>query len=380
MMKQLSTLAILALLAGFFMATPHLAYGNGISTRDIDTLTYNQNFDGVTAPAMPAGWQVMVNPAGSDAIVNTDNSDAHSAPNSVRFHGGYNGGATLYLIAPLLADSIAVQSVRMRLWLKAISAYQLQVGVMDDSANPASFTLISTISFNGNWQEYLQSLASYTGTGRYIALRAENLSIGGSLLLDDFRLERIWPVDLAALTLDTDTTQSLQVGHPSNFEITVQNLGANLQDIYYVVLCNAINDMQLATANGYNLQPGQTWNVDLTWTPVEAGSFTLYAKVVLTGDGDLSNNHSPNLTIEVTRRDRKASQSVPATNWPGYRWISTGTTPCMKTSIMPQSCKAAVDLSPGSTFTTTSPAPTSTINPPASGWATPTRATSARAG
>jgi len=299
-MKHLVLTALLVALALSCQNVYADNYKSGNGLRDIVTLPYTQNFDGVTAPAMPAGWQVMVSPAGSDAIVNTDSSDAHSAPNSVRFHGGYNGGATLYLIAPLLADSIAVQSVRMRLWLKAISAYQLQVGVMDDPANPASFTLVNTLTFPGSWYELTQSLAAYSGTGRYIALRTVNLTIGGSLLLDDFRLERIWPVDLAALTLDTDTTQSLQVGHPSNFEITVQNLGANLQDIYYVVLCNAINDMQLATANGYNLQPGQTWNVYLTWTPVEAGSFTLYAKVVLTGDGDLSNNHSPNLTIEVT--------------------------------------------------------------------------------
>jgi len=242
-MKHLVLTALLVALALSCQNVYADNYKSGNGLRDIVTLPYTQNFDGVTAPAMPAGWQVMVSPAGSDAIVNTDSSDAHSAPNSVRFHGGYNGGATLYLIAPLLADSIAVQSVRMRLWLKAISAYQLQVGVMDDPANPASFTLVNTLTFPGSWYELTQSLAAYSGTGRYIALRTVNLTIGGSLLLDDFRLERIWPVDLAAIGLDTDTTQSLQVGHPSNFEITVQNLGANLQDIYYVVLCNAINDM-----------------------------------------------------------------------------------------------------------------------------------------
>ncbi len=298
-MKHLVLTALLVALALSCQNVYADNYKSGNGLRDIVTLPYTQNFDGVTAPAMPAGWQVMVSPAGSDAIVNTDSSDAHSAPNSVRFHGGYNGGATLYLIAPLLADSIAVQSVRMKVWLKAISAYQLQIGVMDNPASPASFTLISTISFNGNWQEYLQSLASYTGTGRYIALRAENLSIGGSLLLDDLRLERIWPVDLAVTALNTDTSQTPLAGNPCNLGVTVLNLGSSTQGMYPIKLYNAVNDQLLASGNGSQAQPGSLVTSYLIWTPVEAGSFTLYAKVEVPGDGDPANDRGPNLTIEI---------------------------------------------------------------------------------
>lgn len=287
--KLMVMLALLCLTAG----------ANSLFGQNITTLPYQQTFDGVTPPTIPAGWQTLITPTGSDATIETETGDAQSPPNCVRFYGGYDGGATLHLIAPALEDSIPIQRVRVKMWLKAIGTYQVQLGVMSNPTDPTSFTLVTGISCTSIWTLYSRVLTTYTGTGRYIAIRVPTMSIGSNIRLDDFSLQRIWANDLAAVALDRDYNQIPQVGSPINFAVLVQNLGYQLQSSYQVSLHNAATNVMLTSGMGYNLPAGQSSLTHMAWTPTQAGTIDVYAKVLLPGDGDPSNNQSSNLQVEV---------------------------------------------------------------------------------
>jgi hypothetical protein len=55
-----------------------------------NNVTFSQNFDGVAAPALPAGWSALVNPVGSP-VWRTVNTSTQSSPNAAFVEqGGYD--------------------------------------------------------------------------------------------------------------------------------------------------------------------------------------------------------------------------------------------------------------------------------------------------
>jgi hypothetical protein len=103
--------------------------------------------------------------------------------------------------------------------------------------------------------------------------------------------------DLAALSFTGNPTPTEEV--PSNYNVAIYNAGTNPQSVYLVKLVDA-NDNELASAAGTPVNPGQTVNVTVVWTPAAAGYLTVRAKVVLAADQNGLNDwsHAMNMAVQ----------------------------------------------------------------------------------
>jgi len=270
--------------------------GNCIDTT-VNALPYVQNFDGITAPALPLDWSSLITPTGTNAVVVTYTSSPHSEPNSVRIYNGSTASTYPHLVAPPLATAIPINTTRVKFWLKGASAtYQMQVGVLTDPLDAGTFTMVDTINPTTAWAEYIVGFNGYTGTGRYIAFKHMATATGQTFYLDDARIEVIAADDLGALSVSGNATPT--AGMANAYIVNVKNWGTNAQNTYTVKLYNSAGT-ELATAPGTAITPGQTLPITVNWTPTEAGAVTIYGKVILTGDANPDNDQTPNLNVLV---------------------------------------------------------------------------------
>ncbi|MDZ4182864.1 MAG: choice-of-anchor J domain-containing protein, partial [Candidatus Cloacimonadaceae bacterium] len=272
--------------------------GNCIDTT-VNALPYSQLFDAVTAPALPVDWTSLLSPAGSAAAVVTIASAPYSAPNCVRIYNGTTTATNVLLIAPPLAQTIPVNTTRMKIWVKGVAAtYTLQVGVMTDPMDAATFSLIQTITTPTAWTEFIVPLNGYAGTGRFVAIKHGNVGTGQTIYVDNYSIELIAANDLGVSALTGNITPT--AGATATYTASVFNWGTNPQSTYTVKLYNSANPgTELATATGTAVNPGQTVQIPIQWTPAAAGAMTIYAKVFLTGDMNPANDQGPNLSIVV---------------------------------------------------------------------------------
>ena len=274
---------------------------NCIDTQ-INTLPYLQNFDAVATPDLPVDWGSIIQSTSTSAFVGTYSSStyAHSQPNCVRLYNPSDANATLILLAPPYASAIATNTTRVKFWARSSgSNYPLSVGVIADPLDPATYTEVQSIALTTTVTEYVVSFNGYTGTGRTIAFKHGLGGTGRSLYLDDVMLEVIPDNDLAATAITGNSTPSL--GQPSTYTVSVFNWGILPQSTYEVKLFKVATptDIELATAPGVQVAPGETASVPVTWTPDTEGATTIYARVVLTGDQNNLNDRSPNLNVLV---------------------------------------------------------------------------------
>jgi len=114
-----------------------------------------------------------------------------------------------------------------------------------------------------------------------------------------FRFTPTVPNDLAATSIVGDLTASLGVS--TEYLVTVQNVGINFQGTYNVKLMTGT--VELASATGPSLQPGQSELVSLLWTPSAVGQFPIFGKVVLTGDQNTQNDQTSPITVLVVNQN-----------------------------------------------------------------------------
>ncbi|MDD2332655.1 MAG: fibronectin type III domain-containing protein, partial [Candidatus Cloacimonetes bacterium] len=176
------------------------------------------------------------------------------------------------------------------------STYTLQVGVIANPQDPLTFTPIETITTPTTWTEYIVPLNSYTGAGQTIAFRHGFGSTSQAIYVDDVSLELIAENDLACTSITGNTTPS--VDFPVTYQANIFNWGFVSQSTYTVKLYNA-DDVELATAAGITCAPGATVQVPITWTPTVEGPVSIYAKVILPGDQNTTNDQSPSLNVLV---------------------------------------------------------------------------------
>ncbi|MDP2174102.1 MAG: carboxypeptidase regulatory-like domain-containing protein [Candidatus Cloacimonadaceae bacterium] len=270
--------------------------GNCIDTT-VNTLPYVQLFDGVTAPALPLDWSALISPGGTSPAVVTIASAPYSAPNCVRIYNGSPVSPNTILVGPPLAQTIPVNTTRMKLWVKGVAAtYTLSIGVMTDPLNAATFTQIQSVTTPTVWTEYIIPLNGYTGTGRYIAIKHGNIAAGQTIYVDNVTIELIAANDLGVSALTGNMTPT--AGAPSTYTASVLNWGTNPQSTYTVKLFNSTGT-ELATSDGTAINPGQTVQIPIQWTPAAAGAMVIYARVFLVGDQNTANDQSQNLSILV---------------------------------------------------------------------------------
>ncbi|MCB5271707.1 MAG: carboxypeptidase regulatory-like domain-containing protein, partial [Candidatus Cloacimonetes bacterium] len=272
--------------------------GTGVDTT-IYELSHSEGFDTVSIPNLPMGWNSIYQATATTGYVKTLTTSPQSAPNCVAIYNPTDINTIAMLIAPPLANTIPVNNVRVKLWGKGTN-YSLKVGVMTNPADPATFTEIETLTFVAAWAPYEVSLASYTGTGKFIAFKHACNAAGQTIYVDTVEFEMMGADDLAAISIVGNTTPSVNAA--TNYTVSVYNNGTAAQSNYQVQIVNDQGTV-LANAAGQNIAPGATVNTVLSYTPTTQGTQVILGKVVLAGDINPGNNTSPPLNILVQSAD-----------------------------------------------------------------------------
>ncbi|MBN2806623.1 MAG: fibronectin type III domain-containing protein [Prolixibacteraceae bacterium] len=157
---------------------------------------YTENFDGVSAPNLPAGWTYYAQHAYGNPWVQTINRIwAPSQPNLIEMSSLFaaDEAAELLFISPEL-ENIAQSAIRFYAGTGSSSAPpDLVVGTMSDPTDPSTFVPIKTISDLGyvSMKQYLVGMTQASPEARYIAFRHGGIKEGNfkSILLDNFQYE-----------------------------------------------------------------------------------------------------------------------------------------------------------------------------------------------
>ncbi len=254
-----------------------------------------ENFDAVEIGSLPPDFSALVDSSYPHAYVTTVNTASHSAPHSAEIYNYFDSAATLFLVLPPVADSIPINQLRLNFWYHGYFNSSLQIGVMDDPRNPATFILLGQITQGYSWAPFLFPLTDYEGMGRYIAFKYGSGSLS-KLTLDDIIIERVPAADLTALNLSGEILIS-QVDGPVTHTLTLRNLGTQTQSDYSVQLLAA--GSLVCSVAGIPLEPGQQAQLPLTWEPFTSGDWELRASIVMPADAWQSNNLSPAFHVWV---------------------------------------------------------------------------------
>ena len=105
---------------------------------------------------------------------------------------GTYGDYQYVILPPVDVTSDTITSLQLTFWAKASStSYSpvFQVGVMTNP-NDTAITVLGTVNVSGtDWREYSVPLATYTGTGEYVAIRALRPASSWYAYVDDITLE-----------------------------------------------------------------------------------------------------------------------------------------------------------------------------------------------
>lgn len=195
---------------------------------------------------LPAGWirgTVQTYP-----YVNSSSSESYAGSKALYFFQ-----PNYVAMPPIDPDSIDLQNSELSFYAKGNnSGVVLQVGVMTDPEDAATFELVSSLVLTDQYQLYEVPLADYLGSGTYIAFRNVNLDI---MRLDNLTLGPLSacskPTRLTAFPeIDQATLEWFSTG--TSFNICYKVASA----VGYTVVQNVQNNYQLT-----NL----TENTDYMW-------------------------------------------------------------------------------------------------------------------
>ncbi len=259
----------------------------------ITSLPYIEYFDEVTEPALPWGWNAYINSTSTSAYVRTYSSTtyAQSPPNSVQLSNSSDTNADLRLISPPIDLSArSINRIKLKFYARSSTAgYPILIGTVSAKDSTGIFTQITSINLTATKTEYVISLQDYVGTDQYICFKH---GLGGSyrsLYIDDVKFIELIPADLAATSISGPTF--IQAGNSYDYSISVFNEGTAEQNSYTVNLKTGTETLATLNVNA-PLASGATAQHTLSWIPADGGVYPLYGEVVLTGDGNPSNNSS----------------------------------------------------------------------------------------
>lgn len=111
-----------------------------------------------------------------------------------------------------------------------------------------------------------------------------------------FNMQALNITDLTALSISGPTTPN--VNSLATYTVAVKSYCPTPVSNYTVKLMKT-GDVELASVAGTSINTQQTLTFTLPWTPTVVGETQLYGKVVMTGDQNPANDHTPPLTVTV---------------------------------------------------------------------------------
>jgi hypothetical protein len=124
--------------------------------------------------------------------------------------------------------------------------------------------------------------------------------------------------DMSAISIKGNTTPS--VGIETIYTVRISNTGFAPQTNYQVLIKSQTNQV-LASMHGLPVNPGQTIDLPISWTPASTheGNMIIRGVVELEGDENPDNNETPTLTVSVLPLGILAITIGTGTDLPAYR-------------------------------------------------------------
>lgn len=274
--------------------------GATLGAQNINSIPWGEFFDTTQFPNLPPGWSSIVQFDQTYPVDGVEITDEHclTQPHSVFLYNYLDENAVVLLVSPQLDPSLPLNQIRCRFNLRGYYQDLLQVGFLSDPADPATFTAIG--SFDGvpepNWTECLVNFHGQADLGRYFAFKHGGAPNPLIMYLDNVRFEWMPANDLAAIELIGNQTPTQSAG--SVYTVRVQNNGTTPQSAYQVILEDGVGTL-IASQPGTPLQPNQSADFNLVWTPLNPGPDQIRGRVVLAGDEDSVNDPTQLLALEV---------------------------------------------------------------------------------
>ncbi len=187
-----------------------------------------------------------------------------------------------YAILPEIGDAYDMSNIQIRFWVRSYSSpCTMEVGVMTDPNSASTYVKIEDVDITSTYAEKTISLNSYSGNGRYIALKCPAANMySQAFYVDDITVE----IPTSNFTKDI-TAYSENGGYyliaspigtvsPEN----VTNMLSNSYDLYYFdqsqdkEWINYKGDQTLGQEGHFSIEPGKGYlyansnNVTLTFT------------------------------------------------------------------------------------------------------------------
>lgn len=179
------------------------------------------NTSGTTSYPLPTCWQRQY----GDYPYTNLYAVAHSGNHTLYFSQKGN----LVMLPQIDINTLPINTLQLSMYAKIYSSASsstyntiLQVGVMTDPTNPATFTAIDSVVLTDEYLFYEFPLTSYNAQGSYIALKNVSTYTYASFYVDDLTLDVIpactRPTDIHITTLDDSATIGWS-STGSNFEV-----------------------------------------------------------------------------------------------------------------------------------------------------------------
>ena len=251
---------------------------------DMSTLPFFENFESAPSGSSTTGsafvdcWGRLNNGTsyGGYPYVSSSSTYNHTPGGTMGLYWynttttGTYGDYQCIVLPPLDTVTYPVSNVELLFWAKASStSYHppMQVGVMTDPTDINSFQLVQTVNVNPsnttNWEQYSVDFSDFTGSGKFIAIKAVRAS--WTAYVDDIMLRERndCPMPENLTTLNSTVADSVVIGWNTDgfnqlFDIAVGAPGFDPDTVSDGNLISFVTD---STYTFTNLQGGVTYQV-----------------------------------------------------------------------------------------------------------------------
>jgi len=294
----------------------------------IRNFPYVENFDGVTAPALPGGWTATGN------FATTSTTPVNSPPNAIL---STNATTSHTLVSPQV--DLTGKGVDKLVFYQRRSATH-NSGILIEASTDGGLTFpirvsdtlkISSVD-SARYGQFVLSLPSALNNQSNVKIRWRIIGNGtgtsGTYRLDDVSITVRALIDLAIRSVSW--TPPLPVATDTMaFKITVENLGVQTTSNYSVELFDDVNrdsvgqpSERIAQLSPPSINPGDSLTVQATWTGFSAGEHQILAVVTTAGDENAANNRRIiNFLVGLTPRLVVINEIMYAPSSPEPEWI-----------------------------------------------------------
>jgi len=153
---------------------------------------FAQNFDALTAPAMPSCW----NKVGTTGTINTQTANNNSAPNTMYIYSSSATDIAMVSLPPVTNLATGINTLRFKARGNLTAGAIIQVGYLATPGNAASFTLIQAVTISTlTYQDYVITIPALPSGTQVLALRHTGAP-ALSVLIDNVEYNAALPVTL----------------------------------------------------------------------------------------------------------------------------------------------------------------------------------------